>query len=223
MTEEHEAEELTIEESEPVASDEAVVVTSEDADAAAVTMADLEAEIADLTAQLAELEQTASANLEGWQRSQAALENFRKRAAVERQALIESANIRLIAALLPVLDDFERAFANLPEELRGHSWLSGIELVEHKLRWVLENEGLTPLMSAPGTPFDPFLHQAVMCQESAEVEDGQIVAEVQRGYLLGEQVVRPAQVVVAKAPATPPAESEETDDENADAAETDEA
>ena len=103
-----------------------------------------------------------------------------------------------MARLLPVLDDFERAFANLPATLQDEPWIGGVRLIEQKLRHTLTLEGVEPIVVQPGDLFDPFYHQAVLQQAVPGYEEGQIIAEVQRGYRLGERIVRPAQVVVAK-------------------------
>lgn len=167
----------------------------------------LRQELAQLQTALAEAEQRAAAHLDGWQRAQASLANYRKRVEADREELEAMATANLVARLLPALDDFERAFANLPEELRQSSWLEGMQLIEMKVRRVLETEGVQPIAVTPGETFDPFYHQAILYQEAEGFEEGQIVLEAQRGYLLHERVLRPAVVVVAKAPAAPePAE-----------------
>ncbi len=169
-------------------------------------------EIAALRSALADAEQRAADHLDGWQRSQATLANYRKRAEADRQEWEVMATASLLTRLLPVLDDFERAFANLPAALRQHSWLDGIALIEAKIRRVLETEGVTQIVIAPGDPFDPFYHQAVAAQETTEYDEDCLLAEAQHGYLLNARVLRPALVVVAKSPAatdkvTPPEET----------------
>jgi molecular chaperone GrpE len=155
-------------------------------------------EIAQLRAALEASEAQSAQNLVGWQRAQATYENYRKRTEAERVEWTANANIILLARLLPVLDDFERAFTNLPETLRDEPWANGVRLIEQKLRHVLTLEGVEPIVIQPGDLFDPFFHQAVLQQVLPGYEEGQIIAEVQRGYRLGQRIVRPAQVVVAK-------------------------
>lgn len=162
-------------------------------------------ELAPLNAALEQAEAQAAQNLAGWQRAQATFENYRKRTEVERVEWTVNANLILLARLLPVLDDLERAFANLPDTLQQEPWVAGARLIEQKLRHILALEGVEPILIQPGESFDPCYHQAILQQEVEGFDEGQIVAEVQRGYLQGERVVRPAQVVVAKAPAQPDA------------------
>ncbi|MBI3286855.1 MAG: nucleotide exchange factor GrpE, partial [Chloroflexi bacterium] len=95
------------------------------------------------------------------------------------------------------LDDFDRALASLPAELRGMTWLEGIFLIQRKLQLVLEQEGVQPLQVV-GQPFDPNLHEAVIHEETSQHPDGHIIAEIQKGYKLGDRVLRPALVKVAK-------------------------
>ena len=160
-----------------------------------------ENEIARLTEALEVAEAQAAQNLAGWQRAQALYENYRKRTESERVEWTANANVILLARLLPVLDDFERAFASLPAALQEEPWVNGVRLIEQKLRHILALEGVEPIPVHPGDLFDPYYHEAVLHQEVPGFAEGQIIAEVQRGYRQGERLVRPAQVVVAKAAA----------------------
>jgi len=165
-------------------------------------------EIARLEAQLADVEQKAAEYLDGLQRSQAAFANYRKRTEAEQVSWRSVANAALLTRLLPVLDDFERAFQALPAEFAGHAWLEGITLIRRKLAGILEAENVRPIQVQPGDTFDPLYHNALLHQEMPGFAEGQIIAEVERGYLLGERVLRPTSVVVAKAPAVAPAVEE---------------
>jgi len=178
---------------EDLAADQELVVEP----ASKPTTALLE-EIAQLKAALEAAEGQSAQNFAGWQRAQATHDNYRKRIEAERVEWTTNANLILLARLLPVLDDFERAFANLPAALQDEPWISGVRLIEQKLRHILTLEGVEPIVIQPGDLFDPFYHQAVLQQAAPGYEEGQIIAEVQRGYRLGERIVRPAQVVVAK-------------------------
>ncbi len=165
--------------------------------------------IAQLEVQLAEAEQKAAEYLDSLQRSQAALANYRKRTEAEQISWRSVANAALLARLLPILDDFERAFQALPADYKGQAWLDGIALIQRKIAGILEAENVRRIVVQPGDTFDPLYHQAVLHQEVAGFEEGQIVAEVEAGYMLGERVLRPVAVVVAKAPAvSPPPEPE---------------
>ncbi len=129
-------------------------------------------------------------------RAQADLQNFRKRKERETEERVALANARLLLELLPVLDDFERAFAAIPADESNNVWVKGFELIWRKLQAVLEREGVTPI---PATgPFDPALHEAVSHEPDTNVPPGEIIAEVRRGYRLGDRVLRPSQVRVAQ-------------------------
>jgi len=152
-----------------------------------------------------ELEQArarADEYLDGWQRAQAEFSNYKKRQDSDRAQMISRANASLLRKLLPVVDDFERAMSTLPSSLSEMTWCEGVFLIKHKLDAVLESEGVEPIETA-GQMFDPCFHEAVTYEEVAGYEDGQIIGEVQRGYILGERVLRPALVRVAKAPPEP--------------------
>jgi molecular chaperone GrpE len=130
------------------------------------------------------------AAVDGWKRAQADLENFRKRAAREREQYVAQANERLVKELLPVLDDLERALAAVGE----HAIEEGVALVHRSLASLLERHGVKQIDTSGA--FDPHVHEALLSQPS-EAEEGSVIDVVQKGYLLGDRVVRPARVVVA--------------------------
>lgn len=142
----------------------------------------------------------ASEYLDGWQRAQAEFSNYKKRQEAERAQMMALANATLLRRLLPVVDDFERALETLPANLNQLTWCEGVLLIRHKLGGVLESEGVKPI-ETDGQAFDPRYHEAVTYEEAPGFVEGQIIGEVQRGYTLGERVLRPALVRVAKAPA----------------------
>ncbi len=148
-----------------------------------------------------ELEQVraqAQEYLEGWQRERAAFANYRKRVEAERAQFAAEATALFIRKLLPILDDFERALRTLPDNLRHLTWVEGVALIYRKLQLALESEGVRPIEVKPGDPFDPMLHEAVLYEPAEGFEDGQIVEELQRGYKLGDRVLRPTLVKVAR-------------------------
>jgi molecular chaperone GrpE len=157
-------------------------------------------EVDELTALRQELEEQkakAAEYLDGWQRARAEFANYKKRIEKEQEDMIKSANGAFIAKLLPVMDDFERAFQTLPLDLMGMTWLGGIALIQRKLQVLLEQEGVT-IIESEGQMFDPTLHQAVTHEESEEHEEGQIMGEVQKGYKIDDKVLRPSLVRVAR-------------------------
>jgi molecular chaperone GrpE len=120
-------------------------------------------------------------------------ENYKKRAARERQEYVTLANERLIAELIPILDDLERAL-NAAEEHQEAQLEEGVRLVHNSLAALLARHGVTPIET--DGKFDPHVHEALLSQPS-EAEEGSVVDVVQKGYKLGDRVVRPARVVVA--------------------------
>jgi molecular chaperone GrpE len=146
----------------------------------------------DLEKALVAEKEKAEQYLANWQRAQADFINYKRRVEQEREERSKFANLELILNLLPVLDDFERAFSTIPEEYCQAGWVEGARLVERKLRSVLEAQGVSPI-EAMGEPFDPSLHEAV---RQACGEDGVVVGEVEKGYKLHDKVIRPTKVVV---------------------------
>jgi len=148
----------------------------------------------DLAGQL-EAEKARSAELlDSWQRARAEFLNYKRRVEQERARDAQMAGLMVIAKVLPVLDDFDLALANVPKGTENESWLNGVALVAHKLRSVLESEGVQPI-AAVGQTFDPALHEAVM----VEGDGGDaVVAELRRGYTLHGNVIRPSLVKVGK-------------------------
>ncbi len=156
-----------------------------------------QAELIALQEKLAEAQAKATENLEGWQRAQAEFSNYKKRISRDQEQLAAEARGRVIKRYLEVVDDLERALKNKPTEGAGAEWAQGIELVCRKLQIYLESEGLTR-MDPLGQPFDANLHEAVTEEKSDEHESGTVIEVLRPGYMLGERVLRPASVKVAK-------------------------
>lgn len=135
--------------------------------------------------------------LDNWRRAAADLSNYKKRTEKDAGEMTKFANSVLIARLLPVLDDFDRAMQTIPDNLRDLTWIDGVMLIARKMAAVLEAEGLKPI-EALNKPFDPNLHEAVIHEETDQHEDGTIIAELQKGYKLNDRVLRPTMVKVAK-------------------------
>jgi molecular chaperone GrpE len=146
--------------------------------------------------------------LDGWQRARAELSNARKRFQREQQQSYTNAKADVLSRLLPIVDDLERAFETLPDDLSGHGWVEGIRLVQCKAQGLLEQEGVAPI-DAVGREFDPFLHQAVTHEPSDQVPEGHVIAQMQRGYSLGDRVLRPCMVRVSAGPPARPEQAEE--------------
>lgn len=123
-------------------------------------------------------------------------ENFKRRTAKERLDLFKNASKDLLVELLPVLDDFERGLQAMEVSTDVASVKTGVDLVYNKFKGILSNKGLQP-MNATGTDFDPELHEAIsQAPAASEADKNKIIAEVEKGYKLNEQVVRYAKVIV---------------------------
>ena len=121
-------------------------------------------------------------------------DNYKKRTARERQEYVTLANERLLSELLPILDDLERALAAVAEHEEA-SVEEGVRLVHRSLVSVLERHGLKEIDTSG--KFDPHVHEALLAQPVEEAEEGAVVDVVQKGYAIGDRVVRPARVIVA--------------------------
>jgi molecular chaperone GrpE len=150
---------------------------------------------ADLSTRLADAEAKRDEYLDHLQRLKAEFDNFRKRALREQAALVERAHERLVKELLPVLDDLERSLdaAEVHDEA---SVVDGVKLVQRALLSLLEREGLAEIET--NGAFDPHVHEALLAQPGEGAEPGSVLQVVQKGYTLGDRVLRPARVVVAE-------------------------
>ncbi len=153
--------------------------------------------VSSLEEQLAAAQAEAAKNLDGWMRAQAEFANARKRMDKQRIEIQQRATGDQAARLLPVVDDFERALENVPEAISQDSWFEGLQLVHRKLTGILESLGVSPI-EAVGQPFDPNCHEAIMQEASDQYESGIVTRELQKGYKLGDRVLRPSLVNVAE-------------------------
>jgi|SRR5436190_6301475 len=135
-------------------------------------------------------------------RTAADFENYKKRAARERQEAVKFANENIIGTLLPVLDNFEMALTAMAgaQDAAVQSLQSGVSMIHQQLKKALADAGLEEV-DAANQPFDPNLHEAVSQQESADVPEGHVLQQLRKGYKLRDRLLRPASVVVAKKPA----------------------
>ena len=157
--------------------------------------------------QLEELKQRAAKADEHWDRllrTTADFDNYKKRAAREKQEAAKYANESLLQKLVPVLDTFDMAMAAAQNQEAVPSLKTGIAMVHQQLKSALSDAGLEEV-DAAGKTFDPNLHEAVSQQETTALPEGQVVQQMRKGYKLRDRLLRPASVVVAKAPAHPPA------------------
>ncbi len=160
-----------------------------------------EQEIGMLKAQLEEKTKQAEENYDRFLRAQAELENYKKRVEREKTSLVKYGNEELIKAILPVVDNMERALDQPPGE-NPDGLMEGIRITRDQLLQVLEKFGVTPIAAA-GVPFDPSKHEAMMQVQSADHEPNVVVSEFQKGYFLNDRLLRPAMVSVAQSPRQP--------------------
>jgi molecular chaperone GrpE len=137
--------------------------------------------------------------LERLARTQADFVNYRRRMSQEQAEGRIAAQIALLSRLLPVLDDLGRALGAVPPELAMHPWVQGLLLVERRLTTQLDQLGVRQI-GTPGEPFDPRRHEAITTEARADVPEGTILRVALPGYVMGERVIRPAQVSVAVTP-----------------------
>ena len=130
-----------------------------------------------------------------WLRKSAEFDNYRKRIERERREQADQSVVDLLQELLTIVDDFDRALTVGGDE--GGAYRKGVELIHGKLHDLLRRQGIRP-MDVLGADFDPNVHMAVMHEESPEHREGEVIGELQKGYMLRERLLRPAMVKVAK-------------------------
>ncbi|MDQ7798909.1 MAG: nucleotide exchange factor GrpE [Candidatus Edwardsbacteria bacterium] len=179
----------------------------------------LKARLKELMSQGSYYKQLSDENFDKYVRAMADFDNYRKRVAKEYLEKEAEANRNMIAKLLPVLDNFDRAIeasrsgAENDEALR--SFHQGVQMIDQQIHKILENEGLKPF-SSKGEEFDPARHDAVLSIETAEHEPNQVLDEVEKGFVFRGKVLRHARVTVSKRPGGEPEEPNEEYPEEAD-------
>jgi molecular chaperone GrpE len=137
---------------------------------------------------------------EQYVRIAAEMDNLRKRHRQEQASQLQYGNAQLLEKLLPVLDNFHRALEHAPDAAEGEApqeWVAGLTMVLRQLEELLAAEGVTPI-DAVGQDFDPNVHQAVIAEPSDEHEEGKVIDELQRGYMLNDRLLRPSMVKVSR-------------------------
>lgn len=156
--------------------------------------------LSEYAAQLEEIDllnQKADEFSDGWQRERAEFANYRKRMGRDLESQKINYKIDIIKKYLAVKDDLDRALKNMPESLIDEPWIGGIQLINQKLANILDGEGIEVIPSE-GIAFDPEKHEAISHEENSDVESGFIIEVVQQGYAIGDRVIRPSLVRVAK-------------------------
>ena len=182
-----------------------------DAEATPVAEQDEPQDVEGLQARVAEEMEKAQTFKANWQRAAADMQNLKRRMEQERFEVGRLANASLVINLLPLMDDLERALHEVDVKLAGLTWIDGIRLIYRKFEAVLQNAGVSEI-EADGQQFDPNVHEAI---SEAEGEEGRIVSVVQKGYKLGDRVIRPAMVVVGKGTKEEKKGEEQAEDEEA--------
>ena len=131
------------------------------------------------------------------QRTRADFENYRKRVESEKSMARASGRVSAISQLLPIVDTIERATQHAPEELKNNPWVSGVANLSKMLNKMLADMDVKRIEAKVGTPFNPELHEAVQFDE-VDGEHEVVAEELQAGYLLGDEVLRPSMVKVTK-------------------------
>jgi molecular chaperone GrpE len=149
-----------------------------------------------LQERIAQLEKELAEYKDNYLRAMADYKNFKRRTDQERAELIRSASAGLLLKLLPIVDDLDRAMQSVTPEIEGSPWYGGFKLIPQKLATLLESEGVTPI-DAVGEDFDPNRHEAVI-YEAAEGQADKVIADLQRGYMLRDRVLRPSMVKVGQ-------------------------
>lgn len=145
-----------------------------------------------------ELEQHIGELTQDLQRVRADFENYRKRVEQEKEMARASGKVGTVMKLLPVIDNIERAVSHVPDELTGNAWAEGIVKLTKNLEKSLGDMGVTRISAKNGDKFDPELHEAVQFDEDAEGDHEVIAEELQAGYLLASDVIRPSMVKVTR-------------------------
>ncbi len=160
---------------------------------------DKEKEVEELKKRLEEKEKEAKENYERLLRTAADFENYKKRAAREKEDWTKFANEDLIRAILPFIDNLERAVNHAQKVVDTGVLIEGVRLTLQQLLQALNKFGLSSFESV-GKPFDPAIHEAMLVVETDKHEPNQVVEEFQKGYLLNDRLLRPATVSVSKPP-----------------------
>jgi molecular chaperone GrpE len=154
----------------------------------------------DYAAQLKEiddLKQQSADNFEGWQRERADFQNYRKRVERDQEQMRQNITGAVIKKYLVIVDDLGRALKARPTEGEAVTWAEGLELIYHKLEGIMESEGIQRI-PAENELFNPNRHEAISHEDSPDHQSGQIIEVVQQGYTIGDRVLRPALVRVAR-------------------------
>ncbi|MBM2820573.1 MAG: molecular chaperone GrpE (heat shock protein), molecular chaperone GrpE [Candidatus Berkelbacteria bacterium] len=131
---------------------------------------------------------------EGWKRTQADFENYRKRQEEQRGEILNMMRADFLAKITPVLDNFRRAFEHAPDD----EFAKGVKQIEKQLEDILISEGLQKIPANSGEKFDPSIHEAISCEQNKKVSSDYIIDEIESGWMFEGKVIKPAKVRVSK-------------------------
>ena len=135
---------------------------------------------------------------DGWLRTRADFENYKKRVQRDATRSYQDAMSSILKIFLNAADDLERALKSKPKDKEVANWVNGIELIHQKLVNQMKNQGIERIEVKPGDPFDPNIHEAITQEDHPDFEDGQVIEVIQPGYHISDRIIRPAMVRVAR-------------------------
>ncbi|MEZ4670517.1 MAG: nucleotide exchange factor GrpE [Anaerolineae bacterium] len=189
---------MTEEETMKVAAEEPAETQAESAKAADATPTEkapdaaTQAYIAEMAAAMKKADEFKDA----FMRERADFQNYKKRIETQMKDLRENAAVETMMSLLPIIDDLERALVNTPAEMKEHPWVEGVGGIQRKFQKLLDDKGVM-VIDPVGEAFNPNQHEAVAMGDDGNTESGHVIETLQKGYIRGERVLRPAMVKVA--------------------------
>ena len=174
--------------------EETVTAAEEQEELVTLSKAEYEA----LNADLEEAKKKEQENLESWQRERADFSNYKKRIERDQETAKNSYKADVLKKFIPVLSDLELAYQHRPEDGEAASWAEGIELIIRKFNSILENDGLKKIDVKAGDKLDPNIHMAVSYEDNDEFGSEEIIEVLKNGYRMGDRVIDPAVVRVAR-------------------------
>jgi len=156
------------------------------------------AEGVNLMQELIAAQKQAQEYMDGWQRARAEFANYKKRVERDLQDRHQQGGADMLEHFLSIIDDFDRAMHNIPDDLREQhgAWLEGVEMIQRNFQKKLDDLNVT-VIDPVGEPFDPNLHEAIGTDDDSDADSGTVTQTLQKGYLYGDRVLRPALVRVA--------------------------
>lgn len=147
--------------------------------------------------EISQLQKLADEHLDGWKRAKADYLNLKKQTEKDKEDLASFARAAAVLQFLPIYDNMKRAASHIPDDQKSLDWVKGIEHIQKQFEDTLKSMGIAPITSI-GQPFDPNLHHAVHKVKQDGAASGTIIEETKSGFMLGDRVLEPAQVIVAE-------------------------